>query len=125
MTPMQKLRWAMLVQADTPLPDPVTPDDIEWEWTLLCSRGEQRDYVDEMRRGEVKTGLQCPFNRIYEADAVAAQMPDGSWVGWTYWHGGGKHGEPAAIPWMGDAYDLDCAEEEKVVTVRTFTRSTQ
>ena len=49
-------------------------------------------------------------------------MPDGSWVGWTYWYGGGKYGEPEAIDWMDDAYDLACTEEEKVVTVRTFTK---
>lgn len=36
------------------------------------------------------------------------------------WYGGGKHGEPGAMPWMEEAYDVSCAEEEKVVTVRTF-----
>lgn len=27
------------------------------------------------------------------------QAPDGTWVGWTYWYGGGKYAEPSAIPW--------------------------
>ena len=49
-------------------------------------------------------------------------MPDGSWVGWTYWYGGGKHAEPEVMDWMGEAYPLDCVEEEKMVTVRTFTK---
>jgi len=58
--------------------------------------------------------------RHYESKAVAMKMPDGSWIGWTYWYGGGKHGEPEAIDWMNEAYDVDCHEEEKVVVVQTF-----
>jgi hypothetical protein len=35
---------------------------------------------------------------------------------------GGKYGEPEAVEWIDDAYDLVCTEEEKVVTVRTFAK---
>lgn len=59
-------------------------------------------------------------SRHYECDEVAFKLSCGSWVGWTYWHGGGKHGEPEAMDWMNDAYDLNVTEEEKVVTVRKF-----
>jgi len=46
----------------------------------------------------------------------------GDWVGWTYWYGGGKHGEPDAIDWLSDAYNLIVTEEEKLVVVRTYTK---
>ena len=42
-------------------------------------------------------------------------------MGWLeLLHGGGKHGEPEAIDWMDEAYDLDVTEEEKLVVVKTF-----
>jgi hypothetical protein len=45
-----------------------------------------------------------------------------SWIGWTYFYGGGKYGEPESIDWMSEAYFLDVAEEEKMVVVRTFKK---
>ena len=72
--------------------------------------------------GEVETDISTEWSRHYESNGVASRMPDGSWVGWTYWYGGGKHGEPGAIDWMSEAYDLDVVEEEKIVIVRTFTK---
>jgi hypothetical protein len=50
------------------------------------------------------------------------EMSDGSWVGWTYWHGGGKHSEPEAIPWIDYAYALDCEAKEQMVIVYTFKK---
>lgn len=83
---------------------------------------ERQVDVDEFREGEVETNIEAPWSRNYESKSVAAQMSDGSWVGWTYWYGGGKHANPEEIEWMGDAYDLECVEEEKLVVVRTFTK---
>ena len=80
------------------------------------------DIVYDFREGEVETDIPCECSRNYELKSVAAKMFDGSWVGWTYWYGGGKHGNPEEIPWMEYAYDLDCIEEEKLVTVRTFSK---
>lgn len=80
------------------------------------------DYKYEMREGAIETGLPCEHSRHYESKSVAAQASDGSWGGWTYWYGGGKHGEPESIDWMNEAYDLDCKEEEKLVVVRTFSK---
>jgi len=54
----------------------------------------------------------------YESKSVATEI-DGQWVGWTYWYGGGKHGEPSLMEWLGDAYFLDCCEEMRVVQVFT------
>ena len=48
------------------------------------------------------------------------EMLDGSWVGWTYFFGGGKHGEPSEMPWMEDAYDV--ATEVVMEPVRKFRR---
>jgi hypothetical protein len=82
-----------------------------------------QDATSEMRCSGTNTGLPAPYSRHYESDAVAKQYIDGSWVGWTYWYGGGKHGEPESLDWIEDAYDVNCAEEEKMVVVRTFTKS--
>ncbi len=48
-------------------------------------------------------------------------MLDGSWVGWTYWYGGGKHGEPGSIPWIEDAYDVTFVEQ--LVKVKQFHKA--
>ena len=76
---------------------------------------ELSDAKSELRSGTHRTGLACEWSRHYESDAVAAQMLDGSWVGWTYWHGGGKHGEPRSIPWIEQAYDVVATPVQKVV----------
>lgn len=123
MTPEQKIKHAILTvaaqQAGKIAPEVTdeTIDDLYDEAEDDCY-----DFEYELRQGEIETGLPCEYSRHYEAKAVAAKMPDGSWVGWTYWYGGGKHGEPEAIDWMDEAYDLACVEEEKLVTVRTFTK---
>jgi hypothetical protein len=93
---------------------------IDADFESFENEDEYWDAKSEVRQGEVETGLKCEWSRHYESKAVAAQLPDGSWVGWTYWYGGGKHAEPESIDWVEDAYDLTCTEEEKVVTVRTF-----
>lgn len=87
------------------------------------------DAREEIRAGRYNTGLTTEYNgdlrgafRNYEYDEVAMQDFDGKWIGWTYWHGGGKHSEPTAIPWVELAYFLDCKEEEQVMVVRTFSK---
>lgn len=122
MTPEQKIKWAILTRfTDRQLP-PVTSENIDDLYDELREKNEHWDAESDFRRGEVETELECDWSRHYESKAVAAKMPDGSWVGWTYWYGGGKHGEPGAVDWMDAAYNLDCKEEEKLVTVRTFTK---
>jgi hypothetical protein len=125
MTPQQMLQHAILMKAvefeSIQLNCDITADNVDELYEANDQNWELQDARNEIRYGQVRTGLECDDSRHYESEAVAAQMPDGSWVGWTYWFGGGKHGEPEAIDWMDDAYFLDCKEEEKVVTVRTFT----
>lgn len=125
MTPEQTIKAAILTRAAAEglkLSREVTAETVAELFDENNQEWELQDYISEMRSGEVETGLKCDWSRHYESKAVAAQMPDGRWVGWTYWYGGGKHGEPEAMPWMEDAYFLDCTEEQKLVTVRTFTK---
>lgn len=108
------------------IPVPITAIDacvVDEVYDDLVEREEHWDAISETREGTVETNLECDWSRHYESKAVAAQYIDGSWVGWTYWYGGGKHGEPEAIDWMDSAYDLTCTEEEKTVIVRTFART--
>ena len=67
-----------------------------------------------------ETEIQVAYSRHYECKSVARQF-GGKWVGWTFWYGGGKHGEPESVKWMEDAYFLEAKEETKVVL--TFTKS--
>ena len=63
-----------------------------------------------------ETGIKCDYSRHYESKAVARQFGD-KWVGWTYWYGGGKHGEPGSVEWMEHAYFVEAKEETQVVLV--------
>lgn len=82
------------------------------------------DGLSEVREGDYKTGLPCEWSRHYESESVASCI-DGRWVGWTYWYGGGKHGQPESVPWIDDAYELDCVEQEVLTIKRTFTKKEQ
>lgn len=99
-----------------------TDEQVKASWNVFIdsNSSEYYDGMEDFRNCGVETGLPTEYSRHYESESVATQMDDGSWVGWTFWHGGGKHGEPEAIEWMNEAYDLDCVEEQKLVTVRTF-----
>lgn len=120
MTPIQKIKYLIVAGAGRDLDYPC--EDINTIYGNMEDEDELWDTLSEVRAGEVETGLPCEYSRHYESYSVAAKLPDGSWVGWTYWYGGGKHGEPESIDWMEDAYDLDCLEEVKPMTVRTFTK---
>ncbi|MBE8597869.1 hypothetical protein [Xenorhabdus sp. BG5] len=81
------------------------------------------DLMSEVREGDIETNITPPISRHYETKSVASQTPNGLWVGWTYWYGGGKHGNPEEIDWVGDAYFLNLIKEEDVtVTVREFEK---
>ncbi len=100
----------------------ITVENVDDLYQLFYEHDLLYDAINEFRSSGIETNLECDWSRHYESKAVARQMPDGSWIGWTYWYGGGKHGEPQAIDWMDDAYDVTVIEEEKLVTVRTFTK---
>lgn len=133
MTPLQKLRYAVLLKAaswgELALPDVVSSDNVDALWDELVASDGHWDARNEVRCAGEDTGFPVPWagqvSRNYESKGVAAQMPDGSWVGWTFWYGGGKHGRPEEIEWMEDAYDLDCVEQEVMVIQRTFTKKVE
>lgn len=99
-----------------------TSEEIEELYDSLCEKELNYDAEEELREGLVETGIDCDYSRHYESKSVAMQYIDGSWVGWTYWYGGGKHSEPEGIDWIDKAYDIDCIEEEKLVIVRSFSK---
>lgn len=127
MTPEQKLKWAILLKAvafeDIADPGAITDDNVDQLYEDHNQNWELQDARNEIRCSGQETSFPTPLSRHYECDSVAAQMPDGSWVGWNYWYGGGKHGEPEAIDWINHAYDLTCTEEQVMTTKRTFTKT--
>lgn len=125
MTPEQKIKHMIISRVaewnDEEKP-PFNAEAVDHLWDALVEAELHWDGMGEVREGECETQIPCDYSRHYESKSVAAQAADGSWVGWTYWYGGGKHGQPEAVDWMEYAYDLDCVEQEKVVTVREFTK---
>lgn len=123
MTAVQKLKWIILLRAgliaEDVLPTGADIDRIYSDHDGACALCDARS---EVRDTGENTGLpDREFSRHYECEEVAARCPDGSWVGWTYWHGGGKHGCPEEMPWVENAYAVCVTEEQKLVTVRSFS----
>lgn len=128
MTPQHKIKHAILSVAHSwgggDDLGPLTAEEIDARYEAMVEAEEHWDAMNEIREGRFETGIPCEWSRHYESKSVALQAFDGSYVGWTYWYGGGKHGEPEAIDWIEDAYDLHCVEEEKLTVVRTFSKPT-
>jgi hypothetical protein len=123
MKPETKVKYAILELAAIWQDETIATDLTEEQVEDLWDEAEYlEDAISEIRSSGYETGLPGQYSRHYESEEVAIQCPNGDWVGFTYWHGGGKFGEPEAIDWMEHAYDLDCIEEQKVMTVRTFSK---
>lgn len=125
MTPEQRIKREILLDdaEQTGNVVEITAENVDEIYDkLLVQNGYHYDYESEFRYGQEETSVPCEYSRHYESKSVASKLSDGTWVGWTFWYGGGKHGEPEAIDWMGEAYELDVTEEEKIVTVRTFKK---
>jgi len=130
MTPEQKLKHLILIRHagfgynDFELPEEIDAGNIDEIYNETDGDDyELQDARNEIRSSGTETGLECEYSRHYESEAVAVKYVDGSWVGFTYWYGGGKHGEPEAVDWIEYAYDVACQEEQKLVTVQTFTKA--
>lgn len=123
MSPEYKLKYTILaldaLWREETIPDNLSEEEIEDRWDEAeCLADES----DEIRCSGTPTGLEVHYSRHYESTAVAVCCPNGEWVGFTYWYGGGKHGNPEEIDWIEHAYDLSCTEEQKMITVRTFSK---
>jgi hypothetical protein len=123
MTPEQKVQWLILIKeaeyCEEEAPN-VTEDNVEDLYDAIVANDDHWDAMDEVRCSGTLTGIPCFDSRNFESDAVAAQLPDGTWVGWVYWYGGGKHGNPDEIEWMDKAYHVFCDEVEEMMVVRSF-----
>lgn len=122
LTPEQKLKYAILEldhswQNIDPIRTDMTGEEIEDAFDEITS-----DAINEIRTSGVETDLPGLSDRHYNSDEVAVQCPTGEWVGFTYWYGGGKHGEPEAIDWIEHAYDLTVTSKEVKVIKHTFER---
>lgn len=114
MTATQKIKQLILHKLRDEVFD---EDEIDEEWAGVKEEDGYYDVLSEVREGDEETEIGGEYSRYYESKSVAAKMLDGSWVGWTYWYGGGKHGDPESIPWMDDAYDLDVSQVQVVKNV--------
>ena len=121
MTPEQAIKYMVLDIFDAKTPTDLTGEVVD-ELYDAVNPDDRQDILYSVRGGNFETDIECGWSRHYESKSVAAKAPNGLWVGWTYWYGGGKHSEPEAISWMDSAYFIDCKEEEQLVTVRTFTK---
>jgi len=108
-------------------PESVDETNIDEAWEAFHQatnddeNGWLREEVNAIRTSGTKSGIpNRDWSRHYDCHEVAA-LVGGRWVGWTYWYGGGKHGEPEAIDWIDSAYFLDVKEESRTIVVRTFT----
>lgn len=104
-----------------------TAEAIDKAWEAIWGDTDGIDWLqqhlDEFRSSyDEETDISPDFCRNYESKSVAKKLSDGTWVGFTYFYGGGKHSYPEDIPWLEDAYLLDCVEEEKTVLVRTWKK---
>ena len=122
MTPEQKVKYLILNYGDKELLR-YPCKNVDELYEKLVEEGMHWEGMGEIRYGEVETDIDPEYHRNFENVSVASQLPDGSWVGWTRWQGGGKHSNPEDIEWISDSYDLDVSKEEKVVTVRTFAKT--
>lgn len=124
--PENAIRREILLQAerngDIKLGSVETDEAVNTFYDLLMQKDLHYEYESEFREGAVETEVPCDSCRHYESKSVAMKTGNGIWIGWTYWYGGGKYGEPGAIPWMEEAYYLDCEETRQMVTVRKFTK---
>lgn len=132
-TPEQQIKKCLVIKAidsmddkerarykDVDFETQESPEDFEEIYEDL--RDIIQDIEYDFRSGTDYTGLTTEgYSRNFEYDEVACKCC-GVWVGWTYWHGGGKHSEPEAIDWKKDAYFIDCVEEEVVAIKQTFSR---
>jgi Fe-S cluster assembly scaffold protein SufB len=125
MKPEQKIKHLIIKKTyewmKKEVPD-ITSENIDEFYEEMEEQDEHWDAMSEIRELGIETKIPCENSRHYESKSVAAQALDGTWVGWTYWYGGGKHGQPEDIEWMDEAYDLDVKEKQRVTTHRTFTK---
>lgn len=124
MNATNKLKLLILSKFDSKYGLQTTESEIEaaYEATDNDEYGDKdmcfQDCRSEVRGSGEESGLDATaYSRHFECDAHAIEALDGSWVGFNYWHGGGKHGEPEAMEWIETAYDVTSKEVLKPVRI--------
>ena len=120
MTAEQKVKALILlaIRGDRASVPPINKDNIDNTFDAY----DYTDAAQTVREGECVTDCPPVFDRNFETKQVTARLPDGSWVAWTYYYGGGKHAYADEVEWMSSAYHVTCTEEQKLVTVQTFAK---
>lgn len=95
-------------------------DEIEAAYWVVESElpDALQDATAEVRCSGTETNLESPTgSRHFDYKEVAILTPNGRWVGFTFWSGGGKHASPEEVEWMGFAYWVD-AKPGHVISIR-------
>ena len=115
LTPQQALMLLILQDCGIVVRGNASGEDIE----ELFEDGDYNEELYHLRSAGEGTNLPAPASRHYETEQLAIETPYG-WVSWTYWYGGGKHGNPEEIDWFEDAFFVDVEEKEVTRIERTF-----
>lgn len=91
-------------------------DTVDELWNIMRADfpDTMQDSQNEVRGMGRATGLAVPNTRHLEVNAVAILTPFNQWVGFYYWHGGGKHAGAEEIDWLTDSYWVQ-AETDQVL----------
>lgn len=95
--------------------DPDPGENVDQEWELHCE--DLEDHLHDFRYSGEPQDKAVDDGRYYSSRQVYRKLSTGETVGWTYYFGGGKHGEPGAIDWVEDAYLLEVTKEMRPVKV--------
>jgi hypothetical protein len=122
-----KLKLLILAKWHSKYGPNTTEAEIEADYDSIDSDDEGdkgycfQDAESEIRGSGEETGIDPKvYSNHYEVAVHAKKSLDGSWVGFNYWFGGGKHGDPGAMDWIDTAFDLTA--KDVVKTVRVFER---
>lgn len=103
------------------VPSLLTPEEVELAWGTAEKEDVLQDARNGFRDSGIETNLPAPFSRHYDCEIYARKIGE-EWVAFPFWYGGGRHGAPEDMPWMEEAFFVDCTETEKLVVVREFKK---
>lgn len=109
---------------DFKIPPLNTEEEVQSFYEEACSgefSGHIQDETQDVRCYGLETDLPAPHSRHYECEVLALKTDDG-WIGYNFWHGGGKYGNEEEIDFISDAYYVSCEEKEVLTIQRTWAK---